>query len=99
MRLPLRPPLSNTPLPGPKALLHQTFYCRLTRIPSGIRLGAVHSLSNCPYLRSNVKGHVHELRNGNRALAYLPNFKWCVENDSIRGAQFKEGLDEENEMG
>ena len=94
MRLPLRPPLSNTPVPGPRAPLHQTYYCRLTRIPSGIRLGAIHSLPNCPYLRSNVKGHIHELRNGNPALVYLPTCKWCVENDIIRGPQLKEELDE-----
>ena len=99
MRLPLRPPLSNTPLPGPRALLYQTFYCRVTRIPSGLRFGAVHSLPNCQYLRHETKGSfVHELRNGNPALAYLPNCKWCVENDIIRGPQFKEDMDEENEI-
>ena len=94
MRLPLRPPLSNAPLQAPKALLRQIYYCRLTRIPSGIRLGAVHSLPNCPYLCHNNKGFVHELYNGNPVLAHLPNCKWCVEHDTIRGPQFKEDADE-----
>lgn len=88
---PLQPPLRNIALPAPEAPLRQTYYCRVTKIPSGLRFGAVHSLPGCQYLRHDTEGSfVHELRNGHPALLYLPNCKWCVDNDPRHGPQFRE---------
>jgi len=90
-RLPLRPPLCQIPVPAPRAILRQTFYCRMTRMPSGVRLGAIHSLLYCQYLQHKTEhSHIHTIPNGNPSLAYLPNCKWCVDNDVRHGPQFKE---------
>ena len=90
-RLPLRPPLHNIPLAAPRGILRQMYYCRATRVPSGVRLGAIHSLPYCHHIQQKTDGsYIHELPNGHPALSYLPNCKWCVENDIRRGPQFKE---------